>query len=262
MKPILTLFLLFSASLIFSQACIPDTSQIPANSFIYPVPYQDTVAGSGIPNKACINTEYEQVFQVKIPSTVEFLGFNVHVEQIKLNSIGGLPSGLSYACEPNGCTMLKNTVGCMKISGVPDASNAVKKYPITLNFTFTTQEFGSLQLSFPDENIAPGLYEIDLRAEGSAECIASTGQHNINLTHKAYLSKEGGVLIFDIDSRDQLNADIELFDASGKRIASSRFFIEYGKNQLSMSAGELNPGTYFYIIKTGEGFASGKFFIY
>lgn len=260
MKPILTLFLLFSARLIFSQACIPDTTQIPANSFIFPVPYQDTVAGSGIPNKACINTHYEQVFQVKIPSTVEFLGFNVHVEQIKLNSIDGLPSGLSYACEPGGCTMLKNTIGCMKISGIPDASNAVKIYPIKLNFTFTTLEFGSLQLSFPDENIAPGLYEIDLRAEGSAECIASTDRHLIDLAHKAYQNE--GSLIFDIDSRDQINADIELFDASGKKIALNRFFIEYGKNQLSMNAGKLNPGAYFYIIKTGKGFASGKLFIY
>lgn len=260
MRSLLTFFFIFSMNFMFGQVCIPDTTVIPTRSFIYPIPRQDTIPGSGIPNKACLNTYYEQVFHVKIPLQVEFLGFNVHVQNVKLNSITGLPAGLSYACEPTGCSMPGNTIGCMKISGVVDPSNSVKTYPITLNFTFTTVELGPLDLSFPNDAIAPGNYDIQVLPEGSSECIASASK--LNIVQKAFHNISTGNLEFELESQDQINATINILNMDGRMMKSAGVKIENGKNHFYISSGQMNTGIYIYQIKSGNRIQSGKIFIY
>ena len=261
MKLIFTLGILFLSQLVFSQSCIPDTTQIPSTSFIYPTPYQDTVPGSGIPNKACIGTEYSQVFQVKIPTSVIFLGFTVHVEKITLNSIDGLPNGLTYDCNPSGCVMLKNTTGCMNIHGTPTADNAIKKYPIKLNFTFTTTEFGAQQLSFPDATIAPGIYEIDLLSAGSPGCLASVNNTSLDLDYSAYINESLEQMILKIQSRETIKGIVELYASNGAKITEKSINIFNGNNEFALNINSLKSGVYFYKIKTGRRFETGKIFI-
>lgn len=260
MRLFITLFFLLLANFMFGQVCVPDTTVIPAPSFIYPIPQQDTIPGSGIPNKACLNTYYEQVFQVKIPLAVQFLGFNVHIQNIKLNSISGLPTGLSYACEPAGCFMPGNTIGCMKISGVVDASNAVKTYPITLNFTFTTLELGPLDLSFPNDAIAPGKYDIQVLPEGSTECTAATSK--LNIVQKAYYNASAGNLEFELESSSQMDAGIHIFSSDGRLLEITKVKVENGRNHFYIPANQMNTGIYFYQIKSGSRIQSGKIFVY
>jgi len=261
MKLFFTLGMLLFAQMIYSQTCIPDTSQIPSTSFIYPTPYQDTVIGSGIPNKACIGTDYSQVFQVKIPPTVVFLGFTVNVDKITLNSIEGLPDGLSYDCNPAGCVMLKNTTACMNIHGIPTAGNAVKKYPIKLNFTFTTAEFGAQQLSFPDPTIAPGIYEIELLSAGNTNCIASVKSNSLNLDHSAYINEGVDQMIIKIQSREPIKGVVELYASNGAKVAEKSINIFNGPNEFALNINSLKSGAYFYKIKTGRRFETGKIFI-
>ncbi len=261
MKLLLSIMSLFIVNIMIAQVCIPDTTQIPDNSFIYPIPYQDTVPGSGIPNKACIGTEYSQVFHVKIPETVIFLGFTVHVEKITLNSIGGLPAGLTYECNPAGCEMLKNTTGCMLIHGTPLASNTVKKYPITLNFTFTTKEFGPQQLTFPDESIAPGIYEIDLLAQGSAGCILATNELKFNFVHTAFVNEGLDRLVLQINSKEVLSGNFEIYNMTGTLLVQNSLRINQGPNEFNIDINALKSGAYFYKIRSGKRFETGKIFI-
>ncbi len=260
MKLFFTLGILFLSQFLFSQSCIPDTTQIPSTSFIYPTPYQSTVPGSGIPNKACIGTEYTQIFQVKIPETVLFLGFTVHIDKITLNSIDGLPEGLTYECNPGGCVMPKNTIGCMIIHGTPTASNAVKKYPINLNFTFTTTELGAQQLSFPDATIAPGIYEIELLPAGSPDCLASVNT-SLNLDHSAYINEGLDQMILKIQSRETIKGIVELYASNGAKITEKSINIFNGNNEFTLNINSLKSGAYFYKIKTGRRFETGKIFI-
>jgi hypothetical protein len=260
MKAFFTIFAILFTQILFGQVCIPDPSQIPPNSFIFPTPYQDTAAGSGIQNKACINTPYNQVFQVVIPEEVIFSGFTVHVEKITLNSIEGLPAGLSYECNPTGCTMLKNTTGCMLISGTPTVANEVKIYPIKLNFSFTTQELGTINLSFPDATIAPGKYEIEVLAEGSSACLASNNP-GLKLEHKAFVGAGGDHLIMQLESKESIEGNIEIYSANGYKIQDHVVSIHNGKNEFEFNINNLRAGAYFYKIKTGHRFESGKIFI-
>lgn len=256
-----TLFFILILNFAFGQVCVPDTSQIKPNTFIYPLPYQDTVPGSGIPNKACINTYYEQVFHVKVPYEVEFLGFNVHVKNIKLKSIDGLPSGLSYACEPAGCSMDANTKGCMKIFGTPDASNQAKIYPIKLNFTFSTVELPPLDLSFPDASIAPGKYEIELLPTGSGECIAAIPTIP-GLIHRLYYDAATESLVLTMESKGNVDANMILYNASGNLVLRNDMKIENGNNQINVPVSSLLNGVYFYQIKSDNKFVVGKVIIY
>ncbi len=247
-----TFFLILSLNFAFGQVCVPDTSQIKPNTFIYPLPYQDTVSGSGIPNKACINTYYEQVFHVKVPYEVEFLGFNVHVKNIKLKSIDGLPAGLSYACEPTGCS---------KIFGTPDASNEAKIYPIKLNFTFSTVELPPLDLSFPDASIAPGKYEIELLPQGSTGCIAAIPTIP-GLIHRLYYNAATQSLVLNMESKGNVFADMVLYNASGNLVLSSDLTIDNGNNLIKVPVNNLLNGVYFYQIRSCNKFVVGKVIIY
>lgn len=96
----------------------------------------------------------------------------------------------------------------MNIHGTPTADNAIKKYPIKLNFTFTTTEFGQ-QSSFPDATIAPGIYEIHLLSVGSPGCLASVNNTSLDLDYSAYINEGLDQMIlkiqFERQSKELLN---------------------------------------------------------
>ena len=183
------------------------------------------------------------------------------MEKITLNSIGGLPDGLTYACNPGGCEMLKNTTGCMIIQGTPAASNTVKKYPITLNFTFTTTEFGSLDLTFPDATIAPGVYEIDVLAQGDPGCISSTKDLQFNFDHNAFVNEGLDHLILQINSKEVLKGDFEIYNLAGTLMSKTNLEIFHGLNEYNIDINTLKSGAYFYNIRSGKRFETGKILI-
>lgn len=256
-KLIFFLVILLTGNIAYSQVCIPDTTLIPENSLIFPVPYQDTVPGSGITQVACINTPYELIFHANVPELVQFLGFNVNVISVELVSIDNLPEGLQYACEPSTCFMPKNTAGCVTITGTPTESNTPGIYPIVLNFQFTTQQFGTLTLSFPDANVAPGTYEIELLG-ASAECSNAVpvipGLSNFN----AVFDRRSGNLFINFASTEMNKGIYRIFDMSGRMIESFPLQINNGPNEIVSNLSHLPDGVYLYRMDVGGTYQTGK----
>ena len=81
---------------------------------------------------------YETVIQVRVPkdTVVDYLGnvVTADFDNVVLDSVTNLPSGLSYACNPFSCSFNGQSDGCVKMSGtVALADTGV--YRLILNIT-------------------------------------------------------------------------------------------------------------------------------
>lgn len=118
MKKIFLLSLIFCFfSIIKSEAqCTPDTTITTPG--IYPKNLPDAKEDS----------IYDEVIQFRMPKdTQSFLGL-VKFDSISIISISGIPSGITYDCNPNpgfsGCTWAGGTNGCLRVHGTPDSGMA------------------------------------------------------------------------------------------------------------------------------------------
>ncbi|HXH17870.1 MAG TPA: hypothetical protein VNJ07_02215, partial [Chitinophagales bacterium] len=66
------------------------------------------------------------------------------IKKIKVNSITGLPAGVTYQCNPSNCTINGGSKGCILISGTPTAAGT---YPTVTNTTITVT-IGTCPLCF------------------------------------------------------------------------------------------------------------------
>ena len=130
-----------------------------------------------------------------------------------------------------------------------------------LNFTFTTQEFGYLQLSFPDASIAPGIYEIDLLATGSSGCLAANHDLPFQLQHKAFINNGQDQLVLQINSQEMFNGYIEIYNVTGTLLSHDYLDVMHGLNEFNIDINNLKSGAYFYKIRLGNRFETGKIFI-
>lgn len=156
-KPMKKTYLFFAFMIsflnVFSQACTPDNSHL-GNPGFSPDTIQNLSDGFvGLP--------YSEVITVVIPqdTTAFFPGIGVAtltINYMQLDSIGGLPPGFSYACNPSNCQFPGNSIGCIVITGNPQT---FENYPLRLYLTYnlTHALLGTFDSSGPYTG-----YEIDL----------------------------------------------------------------------------------------------------
>lgn len=114
---------------------------------------------------------YDTSLQIYNFSTVDAADFGipfpvtVTVNWVRIDSIEGLPSGITYVCSPSNCTFPGGSRGCINISGT--TNDAIGEYPLTIYATVNadvpglgTQEIGGttddLGFSFALDVINPG----------------------------------------------------------------------------------------------------------
>ena len=95
----LTLSVAASAQL---GTCMPDPAYADSVG-VYPLPYYE--GENGIPDTACINTEYQTTFTI-IVDTITLQGVSAVPDFIQIDSVVGLPEGLTYQCDPADCKYL------------------------------------------------------------------------------------------------------------------------------------------------------------
>ena len=124
MKKLLLLLTLFTGlvSAVSAQVCTPDTSHFTAGAFAYP---------SSLP---CItqSSTYSGTISIRIPDSVDAHLFDstypagfyyVHIDSIALDSIVGLPSGISTTINPGSNVFLyPGQFGCVQVSGSTSAA--------------------------------------------------------------------------------------------------------------------------------------------
>jgi hypothetical protein len=169
-------FLAFlSSSALNAQVCVPDSLYRDSTGGVFPRPVSEEYPDAGIDVPACIGDSYFFNFTVVVPDTVVFNGIPLVMRRIRLranNPVQGLPVGLSHACEPSNCDMAAGTLGCIALSGVVDATNEAKDYPLIIYVDLVTS-FAVIPTQFPNPALAPGEYFITVKESNDPECLAS-----------------------------------------------------------------------------------------
>ena len=105
---------------LFGQICIPDPQ------YTAPGIYPDSITGF-VPAIEC--TYYEQVITNIVPTDTldPGTGFTCDIDSVVLDSVSGLPPGMTYGCVPSSCGYPGGTTGCAIVYGTPTDTGT---YPI------------------------------------------------------------------------------------------------------------------------------------
>lgn len=193
MKHFAALTLLLVAFAFGAQAqCTPDQS-ITQPGF-YPAPDSLPCVERGV--------LFDTVLQFKNFSTVNAADFGipfpvtVTVNWVRVDSIGGLPNGLSYACNPSSCQFPGGSNGCINFTGT--TSSPAGQYPLVIYATINADVpgFGNFEEQGTSDDLG---YSVFLNViEQGAPCPAPT----VTLANGPLFScpGQGALILLDIDT--------------------------------------------------------------
>jgi hypothetical protein len=245
-----------------AQQCVRDSTLLMNDTlFVSPAPY--TAANPKYLLKiACIGQPYTQSVTIKVPSTFTYQGIVLSITSASLATTGavtGLPTGLSYNCDPPNCVFNANTLGCVLIKGTP--SNPAQA-PDTLDLSIKAKvntAFGPLDITFPGP-IAPGNYYLILRT--AAGCMsAATEANNPFASIKNAPNPFADQTVFHVQSDQTGEFTFDVFNLLGQKVASQNVQMIEGYNQFTFDAAQLSNGAYYFILGNKTGQTTGKMVI-
>jgi hypothetical protein len=241
-----------------AQSCVPDPLVADSAGFVFPAPYHPVNSPEGgIDQPACIDQYFEFVWTIQVPEDVTIFGFSVQLEYLKLETAGAvtnLPDGINYVCNPPNCQFNVNEPGCVLLYGTPTSGNTPGVYDLGFTGSLKTVSGGVLPVSFPDANLYPGNYYLNLLPANDPGCISGTGNliQGIN-QHQFVPNPILDWATFEILSTTHLSGQLMMVDLTGRSCKSVIVEIEPGQNSYSMDLSDLSPGFWIYRFVTHEG---------
>jgi hypothetical protein len=225
---------LFSFSLVFSQACIPEWTQ--PGSGIYPDTIINLPPGTpGVP--------YDFTVQFKVPLVDSSIGQPINIDHILLTGVTGLTSipasdPFHFTCNPIDCSFKADSLGCVRIQGTPTTEGF---YPLTI----TAKVFINIILFQPVEFSG---YHIEV----------SSTQGIQGISHDKFDVSQN--LPNPVNSKTQININLpkpseiklKIANVIGNTISNTTINGRQGINTIWIDASEYSPGIYFYSVSDEE----------
>ncbi|MBL0294315.1 MAG: T9SS type A sorting domain-containing protein [Saprospiraceae bacterium] len=244
MKKLLLFILLLSQIGLMAQNCIPNPLyRDSTGSAVYPRPRSATYPNEGINTPGCVGKSFEFLFTVRIPST--FMGTALTAMSLATTgAVAGLPTGISYSCNPPNCRFLADSLGCIKLSGVIDNATVPGIFPLTINGTLDLGGF-MFPVSFPNASIAPGTYEIVVKEATATECTTKTNEKMLAHYTLIYPNPAYDKLGIEWDVQMIQYKKVELISREGKVIHKENI----GENERGISINVENIPSGIYLIR-------------
>jgi hypothetical protein len=277
MHLILGILCLMTTFLAAQTPCIPDVKYSDSASGVYPQPYVATTRpNGGIDKIACIGKAYSFVWTIKmgdsitipnplIPGTT-FTGPIDSVLLAKTGAIGGLPGGITYACNPPNCVWKRATKGCVTITGTPLAGDTVKTYPLVI--TAKAYPGGIYASLLPNgyEGTLPGTfvdgrYDLKLYAANDSRCTTAADDLTEVSGMAAVPNPTNGRTTIRIESTVTDKFELNVTDLLGRSIISRPLSIQAGQNAFDLDLTALPNGIYMYSVSKGTRVASNKLIV-
>ncbi len=261
------LLALFSYSFLSGQSdCTPDNAYADSTG-VFPMPYDPVVNPSGGINEcAVVGQPYEFVFTVGVGDSITVVlngtEFRLPLDKVKVTDVLGLPSGINYDCSENGCEFLKNTVGCAELYGTTNAAPGDYQLEIKATVYFPSFPF-QYNATFPDPDIAPGEYKLQVLADQSQSCTA-VGTKDVlakKMKIEANPNPSSGPVAFNISSKITGDFNFKVLNLFGKTMQQGKVTIFEGNNNLAFDGSHLPNGLYLAYFENGQGVIAQKFTI-
>ena len=233
--------------------CLPDTAIIDSTGAIFPRPFiPDDSLNIGIQKAACINTPFEFLFTVVIPTSAEINGLQLALNGARMDTIGAienLPEGLAYNCNPSDCEFESGQPGCIIITGTPPESVDTGTYDLVINFDLLTP-IGSLGETFPSDRF-PGNYFLRILPEGNENCegtLSNSLKQNpiVDFYNAPNPFVDVTTFYANLDEADDMLVTIN--DINGKVLSEFNVKLNAGMNTIPFPDLQLSPGVYTYSI--------------
>lgn len=162
------------------------------------------------------------------------------IQSFTVNSVVGLPPGMTYACNVSNCTYNGGANGCAQITGTCATPG---EYDITINLTAAV-DIGLGVIDVPRSFTG---YKINVAVLGVSELIAQS----VDMYPNPAVSELSlnGLATHAIET-------VAIYDANGSKVLE-RSTNDY--NAITMNISELNGGIYFVHLSSAEGVAVKKF---
>ena len=263
MKRLFTFFTaLFLCTQLFAQLCTPDLTYLDSTGVIFPLPYDSVTMTGGIDEPACINHQYEYVFQFVIPDTLSYSGIVTNFEYLILSAVNGLPQGINYSCNPPSCEFYSDSVevACLLLSGTPTSNNtAPDVYPLDLEgqIKVALSPFAiPLSTALPLLTNGNTTYEIELRPEDM--CVVATNELEGSVDMRLSPNPTTGDAQLRVASHLEGTFNLHTFDFTGKIVQQSTVQLQYGENTLQLDNSTLPQGLYTVVLSNAKGSISTK----
>lgn len=274
-KVLLVLTLICCSTFVMAQefTCEPDTTLLSDTVLISPLPFEPTLnPEGGIPDTACLNVPYETIFSLRMPDSIPLFGVQTAIDRIEfstVNSISGLPDGVSYACNPPNCVFEAGVTGCLVISGTPDNEANLGQNPLTFSGRIILESGFFQDVSFPDTGgFLPesfmGEYSITVKSEplGNEACTIVSAdfiRQNISVINSP--NPFSGFTHIRINSQVNELLEFRVSDFMGRQVHNQVVNIINGNNTLFFNGENLPQGMYIYTLSNEKGKVSGKMLI-
>lgn len=256
MRKFLLLFTFaFVLGIQFSQAqCTPSplfvTIGIPG---IYPNPIQQSNLTAGSVGNAysetiTIITLADTTIDLSAIVGIPLPPVTASVEYQRVNSVNGLPNGLTYACNPSSCEVPGDSSGCVGISGTP-----------TQGGSFTVSLDTEIGLAIPASIPYIGGTIVDVPIPGVSWTLdISGGVASDDLLDDAFTVEQNGPNPFHgitnifFNTPKPVNIDFRVKDLSGRTLHTASHRGHVGENSIEFDASNYVPGVYFYELSNGN----------
>ncbi|MEZ4950048.1 MAG: T9SS type A sorting domain-containing protein [Saprospiraceae bacterium] len=269
MKQIFTLFVLFLFGIsLQAQNCVPDSTLANADFPVQPPPYDPTdFPDGGINDTACINTPFDFVFSAVVGDTFSLGIATVPMDSIRIPVVGGivgLPTGVSYACNPPNCVFEKNTLGCIDLYGTITNPSLVGEYDLKISVQiFANGSPMPLNFVLPDGSFITGKYNLVVREESFNNC-ATVSSKNVL---KDYVDTQvlpnpfSDQAILQVSSYANEELVLNIYGLTGEILKTQQVRIIEGTNRIEIDGSQMNSGLYYYSLSNENGIISGRFSI-
>jgi len=249
--------------------CMPDTTLREAGAGVYPLPLSEMFPDQGITDSACLNQPFNFVFTVVTPDSIA-IPFGPIVIDSPLDSIviqvdtaiGGLPAGISYACNPPNCVFSsEEVVGCIVLTGTPSSGEDVGENPLSIQASVWLPAL-MIPISFPDATLFPGSYSLYVNGEDATQCL-STGLDEWEEISSFSISPNptNGRAELRIESLESGAFSVEIFNVVGERVLQKNVRLFEGSNIIPLEGEQLSSGIYIVSISNGKQRVSQKLVI-
>lgn len=257
-----------------AQNCEPNPMYADTTVGVYPLPDPVNSPTSSL-NSGCVDVGYQQLFTAVVPDSIFYVEFNGNFVDLALfsvlvDSIVGLPPGITYACEPPNCLFEQLTIGCVLFSGTPIQEGLYE--PVV--YTTTSVNIGvdlTLSVNFPSQpddiiKVFPGEYKINICTYNN--CLNDC---TIISTEDAFAEAVGlrqnipnpfsTTTSITIDTQLSGDFDFKVFNLTGKTVHQEQVTLITGKNIITFDGSQLQSGIYLYTIGQGNNIATNRMII-
>lgn len=242
----LTALLLLISGTVHAQ-CTPDPNN--TSPGIFPTPVTGVAQG-------VVGDPYSQVLTLNVPQdttidlSVFFPGLPTATATVNfqtIDTINGLPPGLTFACNPTSCSIIGGNSGCIEISGTPTTTGQyVANVATTVNITVPASipVIGGTPQDLP----VPVAYNIEVTGTNNVDPGLNNGfkVEPISPNPAATRAK------IDFYTSTISDVQVEVTSLSGQVIHRQLVRNASGETTVELNVQDYAPGMYFYRLNDGQ----------